>query len=112
MPAQRPKLEFNTTRLFGSWLNEQNASICASTYQTGILFMLGVRPDGGMSYFTRAIPRCMGLSIGPQTMWVGSMFQLHRFENTLLPGERHCGHDECNGSEAAKGSVHMSISRR
>jgi len=90
MPAaQRPKLEFNTTRLFGSWLNEQNASICASTYQTGILFMMGVRPNGSMSYFTRAIARCMGLHVGPQTMWVGSMFQLHRFENTLQPGERH-----------------------
>jgi uncharacterized protein (TIGR03032 family) len=84
-----PKLEFTTTRLFSSWLNEQNASICASTYQTGILFMMGLRPDGTMSYFTRAIPRCMGLSITERTLWVGSMFQLHRFENTLRPGERY-----------------------
>ena len=90
MPGmQQPKLEFNTTRLFGSWLNEHNASICASTYQTGILFMLGVKPDGSMSYFTRAVARCMGLHVSQQTLWVGSMFQVWRFENTLKPGEHH-----------------------
>ncbi|MEO5596656.1 MAG: DUF4915 domain-containing protein, partial [Lysobacteraceae bacterium] len=84
---QKPKLEFNTTRLFGTWLKEQNASLLASTYQTGILFMMGVRPDGSMSYFTRAVPRCMGLCAGPQTLWVGSMFQIWRYENSLAPGQ-------------------------
>ncbi len=85
--VQKPKLEFNTTRLFGTWLKEQNASLLASTYQTGILFMMGVRPDGSMSYFTRAVPRCMGLCAGPQTLWVGSMFQIWRYENSLSPGQ-------------------------
>ncbi len=89
MPAMpRPKLEFTATRLFTSWLKEQDASLCASTYQSGILFMMGVKPDGTMSYFTRHIPRCMGLHVTDRSMWVGSMFQLHRFENCIKPGER------------------------
>lgn len=84
---QQPQLEFNTTRLFTSWLKEQNAAILASTYQTGILFMIGVKPDGTMSYLHRYIPRCMGLHVSAQTLWAGSMFQLHRFENSLAPGQ-------------------------
>lgn len=92
-PQPVTKLELNATRMFAPWLAEQNASLAVSTYQTGMLFLIGVRPDGTLSYFNRAVARCMGLSATRQTLWVGSMFQLWRFENTLQPGQVHNGFD-------------------
>ncbi len=95
MSSQQPvtKLELNATRMFPSWLAEQNASIAVSTYETGMLFLIGVRPDGTLSYFNRAVARCMGLAASQQTLWVATMFQLWRFENTLAPGQVHNGFD-------------------
>ena len=87
------KLEINATRNFVPWLHEQKASILASTYESGLLFMIGLLPDGKLSYFTRPIARCMGLAATPQTIWVGTQFQVWRFENSVNPGETYQGYD-------------------
>lgn len=75
------------------WLAEQGISLAFSTYQAGKLFFIGHRPDGRLSVFERTFARCMGLWSNGQTLWMGSLYQLWRFENALLPGQRHDGHD-------------------
>jgi hypothetical protein len=57
----KPKLEINGSRLFMSWLSSQNASLAFTTYQAGKLFLIGTKPDGGMSVFERTFNRSMGL---------------------------------------------------
>jgi uncharacterized protein (TIGR03032 family) len=95
-PAQQPTapIEFSATRHLPGWLAEQNISLLASTYETGLVFMIGVKPDGSMSYNSRAVARAMGLAVsGTQTIWVGTQFQVWRFENSLQPGQTHQGCD-------------------
>ena len=82
-----PKLELNASRQFISWIREQRLSIAFTTYQTGKLFLIGLRPDGKLSVFERTFERCMGLAVsGSQTLWMSSLYQLWRFENALPPG--------------------------
>ena len=89
-PAPVPQLEITTSRQFTSWLKEQRLSVAFSTYQTGKLFLIGLKPDGRLSVFERTFERCMGLcrSADAQTLWMSSLYQLWRCENALPPGER------------------------
>ncbi len=90
-----PKLEFNGSRQFCSWLQEQNISLSFSTYQAGKLFFIGMQADEQLSVFERTFARCMGIGLDPesQSLWVANLFQLWRFENALKPGQYHQGFD-------------------
>jgi uncharacterized protein (TIGR03032 family) len=81
-------LQINGSRNFPSWLREQGLSVAFTTYQTGKLFLIGLKPDGKLSVFERTFERCMGLAVSPdaQTLWMSSVFQLWRFENALPAG--------------------------
>jgi len=89
-----PPIEFSATRHVPGWLYEQNISLLVSTYETGLVFLIGVKPDGSMSYNSRQVARAMGMACaGAQTIWVGTQFQVWRFENSLQPGQTHHGFD-------------------
>ena len=93
-PQPTPPIEFSATRHTPGWLAENNVSLLASTYETGLVFMIGIKPDGSMSYNSRAVARAMGLATaGTQTIWVGTQFQVWRFENSLQPGQTYQGND-------------------
>ena len=85
MTTAAPQLEISGSRNFTSWLREQRVSLAFSTYQSGKLFLIGVKPDGRLSVFERTFERCMGLcaSANAQTLWMSSIYQLWRFENAL-----------------------------
>ena len=85
-----PQLEIAGSRNFTSWLRESRLSVAFSTYQTGKLFLLGIKGDGRLSVFKRTFERCMGLcsTNDGQTLWMSSVYQLWRFENALLPGQQ------------------------
>jgi uncharacterized protein (TIGR03032 family) len=89
-PAPAVKLEITSSRQFTSWLKEQRFSLAFSTYQSGKLFLIGLRPDGRLSVFERTFERCMGLSVteDAQTLWMSSLYQLWRFENALTDTTR------------------------
>lgn len=85
---QAPALHIAGSRNFAAWLREQRASLAFTTYQSGKLFLLGLKPDGKLSVFERTFERCMGLAVTPdaQTLWMSSVYQLWRFENALPAG--------------------------
>lgn len=89
-PQETPKLEISASRQFTSWLREERVSLAFSTYQSGKLFLIGLKPDGQLSVFERTFERCMGLcaTADAQTLWMSSLYQLWRFENALPAGER------------------------
>ena len=94
-----PQLELAGSRQFASWLREQHLSLAFTTYQSGKLFLIGLKPDGALSVFERTFERCMGLAVADapeipnpkseirnapaQTLWMTSLYQLWRFENAL-----------------------------
>jgi uncharacterized protein (TIGR03032 family) len=92
-PAAEPRLELTGSRQFTSWLAEQRASLAFTTYQSGKLFLIGLREDGRLSVFERTFNRCMGMWASEQTLYVSTLYQLWRFENALAPGELHEGYD-------------------
>jgi uncharacterized protein (TIGR03032 family) len=85
--------ELTGSRQFVSWLQEQNISLVFSTYQTGKVMMIGRNLKGTMSVFERTFERPMGLWSDGQTMLLSSLYQLHRFENSLLKGQDVDGYD-------------------
>jgi uncharacterized protein (TIGR03032 family) len=88
-----PKSELLGSRHFTDWLDEQRASLAFTTYQTGKVYLLGRKPDGGLSAFERTFERCLGLWGDGQTLWMSSQFQMWRFENVLQPGQIADGYD-------------------
>lgn len=87
------ELELTGSRQFTSWLKEQGASIAFTTYQSGKLFLLGMREHDRMAVFERTFNRCMGLWGDGQTLYMSTLYQLWRFENVLETGQLHDGHD-------------------
>ncbi len=47
--TRTPSLEISGSRLFTAWLAGQKASLAFTTYQAGKLFLIGLKPDGGLS---------------------------------------------------------------
>src|SRR5687768_3234348 len=94
-PAAEPKLILSGSRQFTSWLREVRLSLAFTTYQSGKLFLLGMQEDGRFSVFERTFERVMGLAASPdgQTLWVGTLWQLWRFENALPAGGNANGYD-------------------
>src|SRR6185503_17465271 len=92
--AAEPKLEIMGSRQFNSWLDEQKLSLAFTTYQSGKLFLIGMQPNGRLSVFERTFNRCMGLYATPQTLYMTSLYQLWRFENSLEAGQGHDGYDK------------------
>jgi uncharacterized protein (TIGR03032 family) len=92
-PAARPELELTGSRQFTSWLREQKVSLAFTTYQSGKLFLIGMQENGRLSVFERTFNRSMGLCGDAQTLYLTTLYQLWRFENTLEDGQHRDGYD-------------------
>ena len=90
---EEPKFELSTSRQFTAWLAEQRTSLAFTTYQSGKLFFLGLRPDGKLSVFERTFNRCMGLWANADTLFMSSLYHFWRFENVMEDGQVHDGYD-------------------
>jgi uncharacterized protein (TIGR03032 family) len=88
-----PPLEISASRQFTAWLAETRLSFAFTTYQIGKLFFVGLKPDGRLSLFERTFNRCMGLCVHGNSLYLGSLYQLWRFENLLEPGSTQDGYD-------------------
>lgn len=81
------------SRNFKQWLAENRCSVAFSTYQMGAFFLIGLKPDGTLSQSTHRFSRCMGLSVGKETIWAASLHQLWRFANHAGDLAREQGFD-------------------
>ncbi|MBA5778247.1 TIGR03032 family protein [Stappia sp. F7233] len=86
MNTQAQRFEITTSRQFEAWLAESRASLAFSTYQAGMVMLIGTNADGRLSLFNRQLDRAMGLTISGGTLYAASLYQLHRFENLLPAG--------------------------
>nr|WP_238537837.1 TIGR03032 family protein [Zavarzinella formosa] len=99
--AAEPWLQVYGSAHFPEWLAGQRLSLAFTTYQAGKLLFLGLQPDGRMAVFERTFQRCMGLCGDGQTLWLSTLSQLWRFENSLAPGESYQGADKLYVPRAA-----------
>lgn len=89
----KPTFELNTSRQFVPWLKEQRLSLGFSTYQSGKVFLIGHNPDNQLSVFERTFDRPMGMWSDGQTLLLSSLYQIHRFKNSLESGDNADGYD-------------------
>src|SRR6185312_17175319 len=65
-----PPLDVSASRQFTSWLGEQRLSLAFTTYQAGMLFLVGTQAGGKLSMFRRTLPRCMGMTVNGNSLFV------------------------------------------
>lgn len=85
---QPAETTINVSRGFAGWLASNAVSLAFTSYQTGQLFLVGMLPNGQVSFNKQNFQRAMGLHYTPGRLYLGSLFQLWRLENMLKPGER------------------------
>lgn len=88
-----PPLSLNASRGFVSILEQQQVSFLFSTYQSAKLFLVGTKPEGGLSIFERTFDRCMGVAASEQTIYMSTIYQIWRMENALGLNQQHQGYD-------------------
>jgi uncharacterized protein (TIGR03032 family) len=91
--AQDDGFAFDASRLMPAWMDTQGVSLAFTTYQIGKVFLVGLGADGRLSFSERTFPRVMGLGTHANGFWLGSLYQVLRFDNYLAPGMTHKGHD-------------------
>jgi uncharacterized protein (TIGR03032 family) len=76
------------SRGLSAWLRSNHVALALSSYQTGRLYLIGVRPDGRINFHEVGIGRAMGLWGDAQRLILATENQLVRFENILAPNQR------------------------
>jgi uncharacterized protein (TIGR03032 family) len=86
--ANSEETQISVSRNFSGWLAQQRCSLAFTSYQTGKLFLVGVMPDGRVSFHQQTYQRAMGVHALHDRLYVGSLFQIWRLENVLQQNER------------------------
>jgi uncharacterized protein (TIGR03032 family) len=86
-----PETRIELSRGFAGWLRQMGCSLAFTSYQTGKLFLVGLLRDGRVSLHQQTYPRAMGLAVRTNRLYLASLFQVWRLENTLAPHERANG---------------------
>ena len=79
--------ELSVSRGLAQWLQQQRVSLAFSCYQSGQLFLVGVMPDGTVSFNQQGFTRAMGLCWHDERLYLATVNQVWRLENMLRPGE-------------------------
>ena len=100
--AAEPWVNIMGSRYFMDWLAEQQISLAFTTYQTGKLFLIGRKPDLGISTFERTYNHCMGMCVSPdaRTIWLSSRFQIWRLESAAAQAVPHVPPDPSNDASS------------
>lgn len=80
--------DITVSRGFGSWLAAHGVSLAFTSYQTGNLFLVGVTPQGTVSFHQQVYQRAMGVHAQSDRLYIGGLYQIWRLENVLAPDER------------------------
>ncbi|NQY32210.1 MAG: TIGR03032 family protein [Coraliomargarita sp.] len=87
--SAKSKVEYSFSDGLLRRLSAINSSLAFTSYQSGLLYMLGASPKGGAQLHQSAMPKPMGLfSNGRNALLMSSDAQLIRFENVLNEGQR------------------------
>ncbi len=94
--AATQQVEKSCSRGLAAWLAGNNMSLAISSYQTGRVYLVGSDKQGRVSFFERLFERAMGIVGNAQRIYLGSLYQLWRFENVLRSNEIiHGQFDKC-----------------
>lgn len=86
---QQLKVNYSVSGGLRERLSQLNVSIVFTSYQTGLIYLIGQRPEGGISIHHTQVPKPMGVCLDADVggFMVAGDFQIFRFANVLNPGE-------------------------
>ncbi len=84
--GQQPS-KLSVSRGFANWLTSVRASLAFTSYQTGQLFLVGVRKDQLVSFNQQHFVRAMGVHAQGSRLLIGGLAQIWRLENILQGNE-------------------------
>ncbi len=87
-PGPLTPASISCSRGLCDWLTSHRLSLALSSYQTGRLYLIGVRPDKRINFHEVGVGRAMGLWADQQRVLLATENQLIRFENVLAPNQR------------------------
>ncbi|GBF82035.1 TIGR03032 family protein [Aphanothece sacrum] len=70
------------------WLEQQNISIAATTYQTNRLFFVSGQANGRLKLHERLFDKPMGLYVAANRLYMTTRYQIWDFHNLLDSGEK------------------------
>ncbi len=83
------KIEHSISPGLSQRLSQMNVSLAFTSYQSGLLYLVGTTPNGGVNIHQTALPKPMGLCTNAQgSLVVSCDSQILHFENALAPEER------------------------
>ncbi len=80
--------DISCSRGMAKWLTSHQVSLAVSSYQTGQLFLVGVKASGGIHVHAIGMGRAMGLWAEPQRLILATTNQVILFENILGNNQR------------------------
>ncbi len=86
-PNKEPSVYYSMSGGLVALFQELHISVAISSYQSGKFYLLGQNPKGGLMIDERIFPKAMGICVDNQSIILASLFQIHRFENILQPGQ-------------------------
>ena len=81
------RAEITASAGLANWMMEAGASFAFTSYQTGQLFLVGVRTDGTVSVNQQNYVRAMGLAADGKRLLLASQYQVWTLDNMLLSGQ-------------------------
>jgi uncharacterized protein (TIGR03032 family) len=90
------KVDKTCSRGLAGWLAANRISLAITSYQSGRIYLVGSDKQGRVSFFERVFERAMGVVGNANRIYLGSLYQLWRFENVLRSNEViHGQYDKC-----------------
>lgn len=87
--ATEPQVEYSTSAGLAGLLRRLGISIGFTSYQSGLLYMVGINPQGGINIHQAAMPKPMGLNLEPDGgLILAAGYQIMRFKNVLEPEQQ------------------------
>lgn len=87
--AAAEQVEYSASSGLASRLARLGIAIAFTSYQSGLLYLLGRKPNGGLNVHQAAMPKPMGLCLdGTGGLALTAGYQIMRFENVLEPDQR------------------------
>ena len=87
-PAEE-SIEYSVSSGLAARLTRLDISLAFTSYQSGLLYLLGRKPKGGLNVHQAAMPKPMGLCLdGENGLTMSAGYQIMRFENVLEPDQR------------------------
>ncbi len=86
-------IEFIASRGIGDFLRLKRVSLVVTTYQAGNVYLIGAAEGDSLRVKPMVLERPMGISVQGESLYIGSLYQVHRLNNVLPPGVVHEGSD-------------------